>query len=403
MNTIFEKPEGRLAKAQIVQLLDSICQAIEPTDTQYKDAAERYETIGKFLAEEGSPLCRYEPTVYPQGSMRIKAAIRPILGKEFDVDLVCEFKKMPHDDPKAVKKLVWNRFQDSERYKMMVAEKNRCVQVQYAGDFHMDVMPCVPGHPGWSGIQCVRVPDRALNDWKPSNPAGFALFVEMAAAKAPRQSVVFANRKELTAKAGDIQPLDVTGSFTKPALIRIIQLLKRDRDEFFKNNHSKAPISVIITTLATHSYDRVVAQNTYDSVYDLLLDVVQGMLDFIKVNPATAEVWIANPSHPEENFAEKWKDDPELAEWFYTWHRRAVASIKALAEQEMKGLDKVGSALESSYGATAANEAVRAISASVRDNTARGRVAVMSSGIVAPATFGLPTAAKNPRHTNHGS
>lgn len=403
MNTIFAKPEGRLAKAQIVQLLDAVCQAVEPTETQYTDAAERYETIGKFLAEEGSPLCCYEPAVYPQGSMRIKAAIRPVNGKEFDVDLVCEFKKMPHSDPKVVKQLVWDRFRNSDRYKSMAVEKNRCVQIQYAGDFHMDVMPCVPGQPGWTRVAGVWVPDKKLDAWKPSNPVGFALFVDTAAAKAPRQLLALSNRMAVEAKAADVQPLDVSGSFSKPALIRIIQILKRDRDEFFKSNHDKAPISVIITTLATHSYERAVTQNTYDSPYDLLLDVVQGMLDFIKVNPATAEVWIANPSHPQENFAEKWKNDPSLAEWFYTWHRRAVAGIKALSEQEAEGLDKVGTVLESSYGATAANQAVRAFSAKVRDDTATGRIAVTSVGLVTPAAFGIKSATKNPPHTNHGS
>lgn len=400
MNTIFEKPEGRLAKHQIVQLLDAVCQAIEPTETQYNDAIERYETIGKFLAEEGSPLHCFEPSVYPQGSMRIKAAIRPVNGKEFDVDLVCEFKKMPHSDPKVVKKLVWDRFHNSDRYREMAIEMNRCVQIRYAGDFHMDVMPCIPGQPNWIKVAGVWVPDRKLVTWKPSNPVGFALFVEMAAAKHPRQSVSFANR--LQAKAADVQPLEVEHTFTKPPLIRIIQILKRYRDEYFKNNHDKAPISVIITTLATHSYDRAVTQNLYDSAYDLILDVLEGMLDFIKVNPQTAEVWIANPSHPSENFAEKWNSDPSLADWFYTWHRTAIASVKALAEQEADGLDKIGTALEDAFGSMAANQAVRSLSASLRNNTASGRIAVTSGGLVAPVGFGIQTVSKNPPHTNHG-
>lgn len=403
MNAIFEKPEGRLAKNQIIQLLDAICRAIEPTEAQYKDAAERYDTIGKFLAEEGSPLCCYEPSVYPQGSMRIKTPIRPFHGKEFDVDLVCEFKRMPHSDPKVVKQLVWDRFHNSDRYKSMAIEKNRCVQLQYAGDFHIDIMPCVPGQSDWTKIGRVWVPDKKLNSWKPSNPVGFAQFVEIAAAKAPRQVIALANSRAVHAKAGDVQPLEVSKSFTKPALIRIIQILKRHRDEFFKNNHEKAPISVIITTLVTHSYDRAVTRNTYDSAYDLMLDVVVGMINFIQVNPQTAEVWIANPSHPAENFAEKWKTDPTLAEWFYTWHKRAIAGIKAFAEQEMAGLDKVGTALENSFGAVAANEAVRAFSASIRNDTAKGRMAITSGGLVTPAAFGIKTATKNLPHTNHGS
>lgn len=400
MNTILNKPEGHLAKTQIVQLLDSICQAIEPTETQYNDAAERYDTIGKFLAEESSPLHCFEPTVYPQGSMRIKAAIRPVNGKEFDVDLACEFKRMPHSDPKVVKRLVLERFRSSDRYKDMTVEKNRCVQLQYAGDFHMDIMPCVPGQPGWAKVGAVWVPDKKLDDWKSSNPIGFARFVETAAAKVPQHLVRFGNVIE--ARAAEVEPLDVEHSFTKPALIRIIQILKRHRDEFFEDNHEKAPISIIITTLATHSYDRAVTRNTYDSVYDLMLDVVIGMPDFIKVSQQTALYWIANPSHPEENFAERWNADPSLAEWFFKWQRKAIAGLTALAEQEA-GLDKLGTVLEGSFGATAANHAIRAFSASLRNATATGKVGVSSAGLITPIGIGIKTAAKTPPHTHYGS
>jgi hypothetical protein len=402
VNTIFAKPEGRLAKSQIVQLLDAVCQAIEPTETQYNSATERYDTIGQFLAEENSPLRCFQPSVYPQGSMRIKTAIRPDSGKEFDVDLVCEFKRIPHSDPKVVKNLVWDRFHNSDRYKDMAVEKNRCVQIQYAGDFHMDVMPCVPGQPGWTKVGAVWVPDKKLDNWKPSNPIGFARFVETAAAKRPVEAITLSNRA-IEAKAADIEPLEVEYSFTKPPLIRIIQILKRHRDEFFSKNHDKSPISVIITTLVTHSYDRCVTSKTYNSAYDLMLDVIQGMLGFINVNPQTAEVWIANPSHPAENFAEKWSADPSLAEWFYAWHRQAIAGIRGLAEQDAAGLDQVGTALENSFGTVAAKHAVRALSASVRDATSVGRVGVTTRGLVAPLALGVQMASKNPPHTNHGS
>jgi hypothetical protein len=401
MNNILSKPEGTLAKHQIVQLLDGICQAIEPTETQYTAAGERYDTIGKFLAEEGSPLHCFEPVVYPQGSMRIKTAIKPTNGKEFDVDLVCEFKKMPHDDPKVVKQLVLARFLSSDRYRDMTVEKNRCVQLQYAGDFHMDVMPCVPGQAAWA-VTPVSVPDKKLDDWKPSNPIGFARFVEEAAAKAPKQLVLLANAA-MPAKAAEVQPLDTERTFSKPALIRIVQILKRHRDEHFQKNHDEAPISIIITTLATHSYDRCVSQNTYDSVYDLMLDVVAGMLAFIKVNPATSEFWIANPSHPEENFAERWNSNPALADAFFKWQRIVVGQLKALAEHEAAGLDKIGKTLESAFGATAANSAIRAFSARVRDGNAAGKIGVTPAGLVVPLGSNIQSVTKSPRHTNYGS
>lgn len=137
------------------------------------------------------------------------------------------------------------------------------------------VMPCIPGQPNWISVDGVWVPDKKLAAWKPSNPKGFASFVETAAAKSPRQLAAFANRVE--AKAAEVEPLEAEQTFTKPPLLRIIQILKRHRDEFFKSNHDRAPISVVLTTLATHSYDRAVTSNTYQSAYDLMLNVVDGI------------------------------------------------------------------------------------------------------------------------------
>jgi hypothetical protein len=287
----------------------------------------------------------------------------------------------------------------------MAVEKNRCVQVQYVGDFHMDVMPCVPGQPGWAKGGSVWVPDKKLDDWKPSNPVGFAQFVEIAAAKTPRQPVLSVAEMSnvIKARAADIEPLNLEPTFTKPALIRIIQVLKRHRDEFFAKNHDKAPISIIVTTLATHSYDRSVTQNTYTSMYDLMLDVVSGMPNFIQVNPQTAEIWIANPSHPAENFAEKWNTDKTLPASFFDWQRRAVAALKALAEQEAAGLDQVGVELANSFGAVAAKQAIQAVSASVREATFTGKTGVTSTGLVVPLGIGIQTLSKTPAHTNYGS
>lgn len=401
MNQLVTRQENSLGKAQIVQLLDAMCAAVEPTETQYSTAVERYKTIGDFLAEESSPLRDFEPDVYPQGSMRIRAAIRPVHRREFDVDLVCEFKRTPHSDPKQVKKLVWDRFRSSDRYRDMVVEKNRCIQLLYAGDFHMDIMPCVPCESQWSKQGSVWVPDKKMDDWKPSNPKGFATCVEVVAAKAPKQRITLMNSANV--EAANVEPLPAEMQFSKPALIRIIQILKAHRDHFFRNDQGVAPISVIITTLAMHSYDRAVTENTFASVFDLLLEVIQGMPEFIKIDAQSAHFVIENPSHAGENFAEKWNGNSDLSAAFFKWHRIVVSEVKALAEKEAQGLDKVGTVLENSFGTTAANEAIKGYSSSVRHSTAAGRIAVTSSGLVVPACAGIQTASKNPPHNFHGS
>jgi hypothetical protein len=80
-----------------------------------------------------------------------------------------------------------------------------------------------------------------------------------------------------------------------------------------------------------------------------------------------------------------------------------TAEIKALAEQEAQGLDKIGTVLANSFGTVAAHQAVRALSASVKNSTATGRTGVTAAGLVVPVSFGIQTASKNPAHNFHGS
>src|SRR4029077_296491 len=118
----------------------------------------------------------------------------------------------------------------------------------------------------------------------------------------------------------------------KGILRRAVQIGKRHRDILFVDDPEVAPLSVIITTLMSRSYEWCVSNREYDNELGLLFEVVRRMPDTIEIRRTGAGDWwfIWNETTKGENFAEKWNRRPELAEAFFTWHGRFCADLAEL-------------------------------------------------------------------------
>jgi uncharacterized LabA/DUF88 family protein len=102
-----------------------------------------------------------------------------------------------------------------------------------------------------------------------------------------------------------------------------------------------APISIIITTLAAQAY------NNEANIYEALSNIIENMSKFIKRSGDT--FIIANPVMPEENFADKWNENPEKAREFFRWLESTKTAILT-APINAQGLHKVSEALEVCFG-----------------------------------------------------
>src|SRR5690625_6811261 len=74
-------------------------------------------------------------------------------------------------------------------------------------------------------------------------------------------------------------------------------------------NTDPKPISIIITTLAARAYRG--EANLIDAVRAVPLRMMR------EIN--STEPRVPNPVNPEEDFADKWKSEPELETHFYQW------------------------------------------------------------------------------------
>ena len=113
---------------------------------------------------------------------------------------------------------------------------------------------------------------------------------------------------EKTAKIEPFPDYDLTED--KAPLKRIVQLMKRYRDIKYSECKDKAPISIIITTLAGHFY------NGEYSVSEGASNILNAIKFAI---PATGRLRVLNPANSAEDFSEKWDKNPERYSEFVDW------------------------------------------------------------------------------------
>ena len=373
-------------------LLEWACQKIELTETQAALAADRYGTIGRWLGDGEHPLLA-EATIHAQGSARLRTTVRPIRRLEHDIDLICA---LPHTGPELrvadVHRLVGDRLREHATYGAMLEPINRGWRLNYANEFHLDITPAVPDPAVGNGA--ILVPDRALKAWKESNPKGYAAWFDAIAAievlRVPQ------SRRVIRA---DVEPLPEDVPF-RGALRRIVQVMKRHRDNVYlakpEAELCNAPISIIITTLATQAFQRVARKVVYADEFDLLREVVRTMPAFITVGP-DGKCWVPNPVNPYENFAEKWSLHPERAKAFVEWCARFQADADALAAA--RGLDEVKRLLARMLGDDTAVVVLKEYTDRVSANRGAGGLTVAKSTTgaigVAAATAASPAIRTN--------
>lgn len=328
-------------KLQFIGFLEAICQELEITESQYREAQQRYETIGKWLSDSDDYRLM-SSKIYSQGSIRLGTTVKPIGHEEFDVDLVCHLNCVNRDAfPRDINKLVGDRLRENEKYGKMIEPLKRGWRINYANEFHLDITPSIKNPQCQNGGELV--PDRKLQDWKSSNPLGYAKWFESHAALRPHIQM------EMAAKA-EVEPFPGQRAF-KGVLKRSVQLFKRHRDVYFqyKNSETK-PISIIITTLAAKSYKNCVESRIYSSELDLLMDIIKGMEDFIIIHNDNGKriYMVPNETTAGENFAEKWNTDPRHADAFYEWTEAAFSTLSNL--WTLEGWDVIIAKMSESFG-----------------------------------------------------
>lgn len=368
-------PDRRAAELNL--LLDRIGSKLQLSTTAYSLAEDRYVTIGKFLRADGS-LHRLKPWIYPQGSLRIGTTVKPKGRNEFDLDLVCLFLAHPGDfpNPTLLLEMVEQRFKGSETYRWMVERKNRCIRINYANDFHMDILPACPlPQAALHGEHAVVVPDCDADEWSHSNPKGYALWFESTAEEAVRH--LKRNIEGLPAQQ-DYEDL--------ATLKRVVQLLKRNRDVALMDiAERRRPISIVLTTLAATYY------RGGTSASDAVLEILDGMLNAI-ANAGLNRLVVTNPTNANEDLSERWDADPGSYRIFVNWVTDFRSKWVELLGKS--GIHNIKADLEDMFGERIAREIIDERMREIDAERRAGGLAVeRGSGLIVPITVSSNNAA----------
>lgn len=343
------------------RFLENLSDLLDITPSQFEKAKERYTAVGTWLSKEDSPLFKYSPTVYPQGSFRLGTVIKPITGEdEFDIDLVCSLNAHSTNiTQEELKKAVGDRLKYNETYKKMLGESSRCWTLDYQDTpkFHMDVLPAIPDSFGWlveNKVQfdyaktAICITDNNSStfsilspNWLKSNPIGYANWFR------DQMKIEFERRKRVLAESRKSSIESIKEEEVKTPLQRAIQILKRHRDIMFGDDEDR-PISIIITTLAARAYAEE------DNLYLALRNILDRMPNHIQT--VNGKSIVINPVNPFENFADKWQVYPKREENFRAWMVKAKEDIFEIVEKY--GLDKSFENLREVFGKRVVNESI---------------------------------------------
>jgi hypothetical protein len=330
------------ANAQVDELLELLCIELQITDTQYAKAERSYESVGEWLSKADSPLRPFSPKVFVQGSMSLGTTVKPRKREDFDVDSVCLLQiDAEHADPAHVYKLVLSRILEHELYAKKAEPKERCIRLNYEGDFHLDIIPACPRQQ--DGHEALVIPDRQKRIWCPSNPKAYVRWFTT-------RALPLIENRIIQLSVAPLPPNIESGS--KTTLQRIVQLLKRRRDVVF-NGDGKAPRSILLTTLAAMFYGgEEMSTDAVINILDRLGEQARTRTDIPKV---------LNPTNPKENFARHWQDDPSEYRKFVEFCAEFRVKMDRLVNE--RNLQRVGAILNDLFDPTGSGVANRAIKA----------------------------------------
>ncbi len=227
----------------------------------------------------------------PQGSYALRTLIKPVDDTdEYDADIQIVMNPNPKWEPKDYIDAIYRALKQNQNYADKLRLKTRCVTIDYAGDFHLDVVPRVTS--GGRHYVCNRSE----------------------------------NRFEVTDGTGYRDWFNEKNRITGGNLKRVVRILKYLRDH--KNNYTAK--SILLTTLAGNAI-RPSDEGTeaVSTVADTLVTVLTRIDDYLQQNPYMPE--IRNPVLPSETFNRHW-DQRRYSNFRNKVHSHALTARNAKVE-----------------------------------------------------------------------
>ena len=230
---------------------------------------DRSAAVNTYLRDN---LDAYEKTEQ-QGSYGLQTIIKPVGNREYDADMLLYMMYDEEKEPRDYINELYNCLRQNGNYEDKVHRRTRCVYVDYAGDFHLDIVPCITAQEDEEKEEYV-ICNNEDNCFESTDGIGYRDW--------------FNERTRIT--EGDLK--------------RVTRLLKFLRDH--KNNFSVK--SILLTTLIGNTVDTIdEGSEDFKDIPTSLKTVSNRINCFLQNNAWMPE--ICNPVLSTESFTRHWEED----------------------------------------------------------------------------------------------
>ncbi|MDM1063622.1 nucleotidyltransferase [Empedobacter falsenii] len=292
------------------ELLAIAAANLELDETRKQQMISAYKAVNDVFDKDEDFFKDYTVNVYAQGSLLIGTTIKPLPGKEFDLDIVLKVvDSFSNHTPKEIYDEVYRVLDKHGNYSSLLQKKNRCIRINYNSDFHMDILS---GCKITSENTRVMIPnDKTLKDWSRTDPKGYATWFEKISEKHKSQFML--NQRFIMLSEAKVETEDLpTDVYVKSPVQRTVQIVKRYRDLYYQNKDlSKTPAisSIVLTTLIAQSYDEEL------SIQEALKNAIVKMkrlADNYRLKGIRFQVYnpvdLYSDKESRENFTDSWTD-----------------------------------------------------------------------------------------------
>ncbi|MGB2758113.1 MAG: hypothetical protein WBD02_10695 [Acidimicrobiia bacterium] len=255
--------------------------------TRWDNLLSRVSTLNDFVNDDPAIGEHVTDDVIPQGSYARRTIIRPLPGKDYDADVLVPMDEVEGWEPGDYVPSLHQALAESARYAGKSTMKKRCVRVQYADSFHVDLVPFVERASGRF------ITHRTENRWISQDPTALTEWFE-----------------------GQNRAANYH-------LIKAVRLVKYLRE------HSSAEIpSVVLTALLASRVNPYgdPSYNSYASTLNTLLSALDAYLTPLAVPPV-----VDDRSGYGENLADRWSqtDFDAFKSRLRTWASKAQTAYEA--------------------------------------------------------------------------
>lgn len=351
-------------KTYIDNILLGVCKKLQLSPSLYEQATERYETIAKTLKNDEA-FNGIKLNIYPQGSFRLKTTVKPLSNEEYDLDFVAELPLNSMMTPHELYNHIVRILRHDGTHNNMVELKSRCIRVNYANDFHLDIMP---GKLINGDTHEIIVPDKELKQWyHHSNPIGFAEWFENQARTRLRSEILEYRRAQ--AKVESVTEQEIVEQLEP--LRRAVQLVKRYRDIYCSENDTEPVRSIVICTL----------MGQINSFYGDALHIIESFCNYVNnlITHSNGQPFDVKNPVVDEILTEKWHENNNYNDF--------VAMMRAMKKdvEELRYLSTNSDAnkvVKKMFGEALTNAVIKDYAQTLNQTRSNGSLSVDSRGVL---------------------